>query len=134
MILVLAGSLIAQQNANWNIEQTVVTVDISDNDTLVNIDLYELFGRKDGQELKLIGIMTDTVMTSTALTFNVYDENQEIYKNFEDEDGDSYTLTIEANKYYPLKPTYFAGFNKIQLQFGTAEEADREITLVARVY
>ena len=133
MILFLLSGFVFSQS-DWNVKQSYVTVDISSDSTTIAFDMYTLFGNNVQENYKLIGIGCDTAMTSTTLTFTVYDENESVYKVLKDKDGSAYSITVGASFYIPLDPTIFAGIRKGQLVFGSSETADRIITLAGRVY
>ena len=132
LILLFCASFILGQDYNpQQYESTVVSGDDS-----VIVDLYSAFGIVDqGNELKLIGLFTDATMTSTALTFEVYDEKNDSYKTLKDFDsGNDLSYTIAASEYFPLDPRYFAGVRKLVLRFGSSEAANRSIVLIGRVF
>ena len=134
ILIFLSGFLLAQESTDWNGEQKTVTIDISDDSSNVVVDFYSLFGTKGQQRLKAFAIQTDSAMTSTAMTIGIYNERLGTYMTLEDEIGNAESWTIEANKTYVLPPYKFGAFDKMRIQLGTPETADRVITVIGRVY
>ena len=132
LIMIMASICFGQ--SDWNVKQTYVTVDISSDSTTIAFDMYTLFGNNVQENYKLIGLAMPSSLTSTTLTFTVYDEVSASYKTLKDKDGSAYSITVGASFYIPLDPTIFAGIRKGQLIFGSSETADRIITLAGRVY
>ena len=132
ILLVLSGFVLGQ--VDWNVKQSYVTVDISSDSSIVTVDLYSIFGNNLQENYKLIGLSTPAALTSTTLTFKVYDEVSATYKTLKTSAGAAYSITVAANFYIPLDPNIFMGIKKLQLVFGSKETADRIITLAGRVY
>ena len=132
MILLFISVLTFGQDLN--VQQYEYTIDSGD--SVVTVDLYTAFGTVDeGNELKLIGFFTDATMTSTTLTFDIYDSVNESYKTLQAfEGGSDLSYTVAGGNFYPLDPRYFAGIDKLIMRFGTAEAADRSIVLVGRLF
>lgn len=132
----LMSSFLMAQSAltDWDSRQDTVHINISVNDTLITIDMNALFGKVGNETLKPIGFFTDSTMTSTSVTFKVYNEYYGTYFLLKDHDGSAHSVTVSGAEYYPFKPTLFAGVQKFQMEFGSAEAADRVISIVGRVY
>ena len=134
LIILFLLSFVLYAQEDINVLQDSVLVDISSDSNTVTVDLYAEFGQGKVFTPKFIGFTTDTTMTSTTVTFKVYDSISATYKTMEDEDGASVTFAITANRFYTVNPHDFAGINKFQLEFGSAETADRVIGIYARDY
>ncbi len=86
------------------------------------------------------GIACPAALTSTALTFQVACEPTigsvgdpvPVFRQLTDATGAAVTVTVAAAKHVALSPLVFAGFRQIKVVCGTAEEADRLLTVVMR--
>ena len=115
-----------------NPEYATAVVDSGDSNIAIN--LYNTFGSKGaGEWLKLVGIFTDTTMTSDTLTVQGYDPQSGTYKTIETEAGVAYIMAVEANKFYPLNKDYLRGLSRVNIFGNSAEAADRNITVVGKV-
>jgi hypothetical protein len=83
----------------------------------------------DLRDFMLAGITMPAAFTGTALTFQVATPSGGSYTTLEDENGDAYTLTVEASKYYPVNVIHFVGGRFLKIVSGSAEGADRTLTL-----
>jgi hypothetical protein len=79
-------------------------------------------------EFLLVGVSTPT-LTGTALSFTVATATGGTFKALEKDDGNAYSLTVESNKYYPVNPDHFRGVRFLKAVSGSAEGAERTLTL-----
>lgn len=79
----------------------------------------------------LIGIFTPSSITGTALKFRpVNDSGTDVplYTT----GGSEVSYTVAASRYMPIDPDTFRGIQKLKLVSGSAEAAERAITLVVK--
>jgi hypothetical protein len=77
----------------------------------------------------LAGLTMPAAFTGTAISFQVATSLAGTYVALEDENGDPYTLTVEASKYYPVNVIHFIGGRFLKVVSGSAQGAERTITL-----
>ena len=136
-ILVLLLGLTYTSNAqyyNTSVRWNSVTLDASENDTIATVNLYTLFGIGQFNTPKMIGFTTDTNMTATAFTFNIYDPNDEKYKPMKDTSDTVISIAVSDTSYYVMIPIDFAGIEKFQIEFNAAESYDKKIGIAVREY
>ena len=84
----------------------------------------------DVGEWLIAGIVTPAALTGTALTFTGALEEGGTYRALVDSSGTPISVTVSADDHILIEPQTFAGVSWIKLVSGSAEAADREITLV----
>ena len=80
----------------------------------------------------LLGIFVPSSFTGTALTFQVATAVDGTYVTLTNEDGSDYSVTVAASKFVAVDPQIFAGVRFAKLVSGSAEGAERTLTLATR--
>ena len=102
--------------------KSTVLIDISASTTVSSaVDLGEWL---------IAGIICPTDLTSVAFTFEAADAEDGTYRACYDASGNAISVTVAADRHVLLEPQTFAGASWLKLVAGSAEAADREITLV----
>lgn len=78
--------------------------------------------------LRLVGVITPATINSTALTFQGSVDDS-TYVPIHAVGGGAYTVTVAASRFTAVDPAQF-GVNYLKVVCGSAELADRNITLV----
>lgn len=86
----------------------------------------------DLKDFTLCGFFTPAALTGTALSFKACATVGGTYVPVHDAAGTLISKTVAAARYTPLNPEDFAGLRYIKVRSGSAEGADRIITLAAR--
>ena len=81
--------------------------------------------------MRLVGIVTPAALTGTALTFQGSADGS-TYTALYDTAGDAVGATVAADRWVVLDPADFAGIPYIKAVSGSAEAAERTITLIVR--
>ena len=89
-------------------------------------------GAVDLQGLTLCGFIMPATFTGTLVTFTCSDTLAGTYVPVYDATNTQKSVTVSASRYYALNPSDFAGIRFIKLVSGSAEGAERTITLAAR--
>jgi hypothetical protein len=79
----------------------------------------------------VVGILTPAALTGTAFTFSVSADGV-TYNTLYSDAGTAVSVTVAASRYIYLDPTVFAGVRYVKVISGSAEGAQRIITLVLR--
>lgn len=81
-------------------------------------------------EYLLAGIITPAALSGTSFTFTASTEQEGTYNGCYDSSGTAISVTAAASRHILIEPQTFAGAGWLKLVSGSAEGADREITLV----
>jgi hypothetical protein len=79
--------------------------------------------------LKLVAITTPGTMTGTSLSFKVATASGGTFNGLYKDDGNLYSATVAASRCTALDNTKFYGARYIKVRSGSAEGADRTLTL-----
>lgn len=88
-------------------------------------------GALDLGELAVVGIVTPAAITSTAMTFQASADGV-TYNQVTTRDGTVYSVTISASKHIVIPPADLCGIRYLKVVGGSAEGADRNITVLLR--
>lgn len=89
-------------------------------------------GAVDTHGMTICGIYTPDTMTGTALTLTASTSLDGTYVPVEDGAGAAISKTIDGGEYVPFNPADTAGLRYIKVVSGTAEGAERTLTLALR--
>ena len=78
----------------------------------------------------ILGLITPAALTGTALTFQVSASAAGAYVPLHDATGAAVSVTVAASRAYYLSPAIFAVWRAVKVVSGSAEAADRTITLL----
>ena len=107
--------------SNFVSQDAVITV-AADNDTSATVDL--------GSRV-LVGLITPASLTSTAITFNVSDDNS-TFRTLRDDANANFSVVVDStSRQYFFDEKNFKGVRYIQVETGSAEGADRTIKLLS---
>jgi hypothetical protein len=107
--------------SNFASQDAVVTV-AADNNTSATVDL--------GSRV-LIGLITPASLTSTAVTFNVSDDNS-TFRTFRDTANANFSVVVDGtSRQYFFNERDFKGVRYVQVETGSAEGADRTFKLLS---
>lgn len=84
------------------------------------------------EEASICGIRTPAALTGVALTFTCSDTAGGTFDPVMTAAGAAYTLTVAASRYTVADPLVFLGVKWVKVVSGSAEGADRIITLYVR--
>jgi hypothetical protein len=88
---------------------------------------------KDLRGTMLLALDMPGTFTGTAITFLHALEIDGTFKQVTvGSTGNAYTVTVAANKTVTVDPFTFAGLRFLKVKSGSAEGADREVTLLTR--
>ncbi len=107
-----------------NLRVFTATIDVSASTTIS--DTIDLEG------CTLVGFITPAALTGTAFTFNVGITHGATLRSLYGKDGTQYSATVAASRFVYVAPADWAGVRFVQIVSGSAEDADRSITLIAR--
>lgn len=79
----------------------------------------------------LTGLIMPSSFTGTSITFQSSVDNTTFIDMY-DTAGNALSVTVAANRWVAFAPQDFAGVRYLKLKSGSAEAADRSITLVLR--
>lgn len=79
----------------------------------------------------LVGLDMPSAFTGTTVTFTVSSSQSGTYKTLY-KDGANVSVTVTASRQVVLQPADFAGVRFLKVVSGSAEAAERTITLVTR--
>ncbi len=108
------GTLQKAQNCNILSGQTVSNA----------IDLFDA---------ELEAIVTPAALTSTTFTFQASPDGINFFQVTK-EDGTPYSVTVAASKYLDIPPRTLSGVRWLKIVAGSAEAADRAITVLTRLF
>jgi len=80
----------------------------------------------------LVGMILPSALTSTAMKINASDSLAGTYVPVYGPTGTQISYTVAASRYVVIPPTDLQGVNFIELVAGSAEGADRTITLILK--
>lgn len=83
--------------------------------------------------LQLVGVWIPAAITGTTMTFTAATATGGTFSTiYEVAGAASYSITIGASRFIPIDPRVFSGLRYIKLVAGSAQAADRVITITAR--
>jgi len=77
----------------------------------------------------LVGFETPAALTGTAMTFTVASAAAGTHKALKTSGGSALSFTVAASGYYSVDPVNFWGVRILKLVSGSAEGAERTLTL-----
>ena len=80
----------------------------------------------------LVGISLPAAFTGTALTFSAALTVDGTYQSVRDGAGNAISKTVAQGQYIPIDPALFHGVRFLKVTSGSAEGADRVVTLVSK--
>lgn len=86
----------------------------------------------DTRGMVLVGVRMPAAFTGTALTFVSGESFAGTYQDVYNSAGTALSATVAASRTVIFNPTDLAGLQFIKLKSGSAEGADRTITLILR--
>jgi hypothetical protein len=87
-------------------------------------------GEVDLGGTEIVGLQMPATFTGTAITFQVATVSGGTYQAMIDGAGNTVTKTVANGKYVGIDPTLFRGVRFLKLVSGSAENADRVITVI----
>lgn len=82
-------------------------------------------------EMAVVGLITPSAITSTAVTFQASADNV-TYNQVTKVDATVYSVTVSASKHIVIPPADLAGIRWLKVVAGSAEGGDRTIYLTVR--
>lgn len=82
----------------------------------------------------LVGVMLPATMTGTTLTFTAALTSGGTFNPVTGSNGSALSYTIAGAKYLAIDPALFHGIQFIKAVSGSAEGADRAITLLSKAF
>lgn len=88
-------------------------------------------GALDLRGRAFVGFIMPAAFTGSSVTFQGSADGTNFYALY-NSDNTQFSITVSTSRYYCLNPADFLGMQQLKIVSGSAEGADRDITIVTR--